>query len=350
MKKIVIVFLHLGYWFMYLLLLLMITALLAMPQLESGRPLHFEGIFHFFSVFAIIPGLLTFYACYTFLFTRLLARKKIGQMIGYGLLTALLSALLGSLYFYMINHGRLISNNNTHSEDYIFIGVMTFNALLNGIIGLVMRGFVTSYSDIRLKEELNKKNYETELALVKSQINPHFLFNTINNIDVLISKDPALASAYLNQLSDIMRFMLYEVKTEKIPLAKELTYIEKYIALQKIRSSNPGYVSYTVQGDPDDLDIAPMLFIPFIENAFKHANDKKTENAITIRINIEKEKIIFECENRYGRDAEVIPDQGGIGNELIRKRLLLLYPGTHTLNITDKDNTYKVNLLLENAR
>ncbi|MCW3103299.1 MAG: two-component system sensor protein no kinase domain [Bacteroidetes bacterium] len=349
MKKIVIAFLHLGYWFMYLFLLLMIMGMLIMPQLESGRSFQWEGLFYFFSVFALIPGLLTFYSFYTFIFTRFLARKKIGQMIAYGLLTAILSALLGSLYFFIINHGHLVSFTEAHGIDYIFIAVMAFNALLNGILGLVMRGFITSYSDIRLKEELNKKNYETELALVKSQINPHFLFNTINNIDVLISRDPALASAYLNQLSDIMRFMLYEVKTEKIPLTKELTYIEKYIALQKIRSSNPDYVSYAVQGDSASLSIAPMLFIPFIENAFKHANNKKTENAITIRISIEKEKIIFECENRYSRDAEAMPDQSGIGNELIRKRLLLLYPGSHTLNVTDKDNSYKVNLLLENA-
>lgn len=349
MKKLAIVLLHFGYWAMYLFLLMVIVLLMIMPQLEGGKPVQFQGIICFFSAFAIVPALLSFYSFYTFLFSKFLGRKKILQLIVYGILVSILSAILGSLYFYISNHGRLISNNNSHEEDYIFIGIMAFNALLNGIIGLVMRGFVTSYSDIKLKEDLNKKNYETELALVKSQINPHFLFNTINNIDVLIMKDPAQASRYLNKLSDIMRFMLYEVKTEKIPLTKELTYIEKYIDLQKIRSSNPDYVSYTVQGDPGTLAIAPMLFIPFIENAFKHANNKKTENAIVIRISIEKEKIIFECENHYSRDAETMPDQSGLGNELIKKRLALLYPGTHTLNITDHDNSYKVKLLLENA-
>ncbi len=139
------------------------------------------------------------------------------------------------------------------------IVVIAFGALLNGIIGLVMKGFITSYGDIRVKEELNRKNFEVELALVKSQLSPHFLFNTINNIDVLIGIDAARASAYLNKLSDIMRFMLYETKTELIPLEEELAYIEKYIDLQKIRTANPDYIRFRVQGRAPGLLVPPML-------------------------------------------------------------------------------------------
>lgn len=146
-----------------------------------------------------------------------------------------------------------------------------------------MKGFITWYNDIKTKVELTKKNYEMEIALMKAQINPHFLFNTINNIDGLIQEDSDKASEYLNKLSDIMRFMLYETKTEKIYLAKELAYIGKYIELQKIGTSNPGYVKYEVQGEPANLLVEPMLFIPFIENAFKHTDDKRVENAIKIR-------------------------------------------------------------------
>ncbi len=219
-------------------------------------------------------------------------------------------------------------------------------ALVNGVMGFVLKGFVTWYSDLKLMEELNKKNYEMELALVKNQINPHFLFNTINNIDVLIMKDAAQASAYLNKLSDIMRFMLYETKTEKIPLSKELTYIEKYIDLQKIRTSNTNYVNYKVEGDADDLLIAPMLFIPFIENAFKHAENKKLDNAVNIKINISKEMITFECENKFNEGASNNDEQSGLGNELIAKRLQLLYPNKHTLDVSNKNQTYYVKLVV----
>ena len=186
-----------------------------------------------------------------------------------------------------------------------------------------------------------------ELALVKSQINPHFLFNTINNIDVLIEKDAVKASAYLNKLSDIMRFMLYETKTEKIPLSKELQYIEKYIDLQRIRTSNPNYVNYTVEGDPCDLMIEPMLFIPFIENAFKHAEGKKAEDAIKIRFSIGHRSIAFDCENRYSVYQLERPDHSGMGNDLIKKRLSLLYPGKHSLDIVTGDGIYKAKLTLD---
>ena len=190
---------------------------------------------------------------------------------------------------------------------------LAFISLVNGATGLVMKGFFTWYNDIKVKVDLAKKNYEMELALVKSQINPHFLFNTINNIDVLITKDATRASEYLNKLSDIMRFMLYETKPAKIPLNKELTYIEKFIELQKIRTTNPHYINYTVKGDATNLMIPPMLLIPFIENAFKHAENKKAENAININLDIEQEKFIFKCENTYNQNSQMKQEHSGLG-------------------------------------
>jgi two-component system LytT family sensor kinase len=162
----------------------------------------------------------------------------------------------------------------------------------------------------------------------------------------MITKDPAKASVYLNKLSDIMRFMLYETKAESISLSKELTYIEKYVELQKIRTSNLSYVNYTINGDAGDLMIAPMLFIPFIENAFKHTENKKLEDAININIDIIKEKIVFACENRITEESQNKSDINGLGNELIEKRLKLLYPNKHTLEVSNKDQIYSVKLTI----
>jgi LytS/YehU family sensor histidine kinase len=163
---------------------------------------------------------------------------------------------------------------------------------------------------------------------------------------VLIAKDALKASDYLNKLSDIMRFMFYETKENKIQLVKELTYIEKYIDLQKIRTSNANYVNYSIESDSNNMMIAPMLFIPFIENAFKHTENKKVENAINIKLTIVKELIIFECENKYSEYNHNKLEQSGLGNELIQKRLNLLYPDKHTLDVSDKNGTYKVKLTL----
>ncbi len=119
----------------------------------------------------------------------------------------------------------------------LLLGVIAF---ANGVLALVIRGFITFYGEIRLKEDLKRQNAELELALIKSQISPHFLFNTLNNIDVLIEKDAfARASSYLNKLSDILRFMLYETKTDRISIGEELRYIREYIELQMIRTAHP---------------------------------------------------------------------------------------------------------------
>ncbi|HEY4060473.1 MAG TPA: histidine kinase [Puia sp.] len=298
-------------------------------------------------IFVFLPGLFGFYLFYTVLFTRLLQRKRLVRLFVVGLFVAVAGGTGTFGLLYLLWMPAFFAHNDMGSA----VGAMVFLSLLtlvHGIIGLVLRGFITSYDDIQLKKDLNRRNYEMELALIKSQINPHFLFNTINNIDVLIGMDAVKASGYLNKLSDIMRFMLYETKTEKIPLTKEMTYIGKYIDLQKIRTVNPYYVNYRVDGAIDERMIEPMLFIPFIENAFKHATNKKTENAITILFVMEEERIVFYCENTYTEAQGGVSDEsgGGLGNGLIRKRLELLYPGRHVLEITTENETYKAKLIL----
>lgn len=342
MKKSVIIALHFGYWTMYLFMLhLMYLA----TQAQNPQNI-FPGLvmFNVLVSSAVIPALIGFYASYTFLFPRFLKRKKHLKLFLAGILICLSAALFQDIYLSIVP-GPGIFNEQWDSAIGITI-TLTFIAIINGVLGLIVKGFISWYTDIKLKENLNKKNYEMELALIKSKINPHFLFNTINNIDILIEKDAAKASLYLNKLSDIMRFMLYETMSENISLEKELTYIEKYIDLQKIRTSNSNFVTYSVKGDLANLNIAPMLFIPFIENAFKHAEDNKVESSINISILIDKEQIKFECQNKYSLNNHSDLDHSGLGNELIQKRLALLYPNKHTLEITDKNGNYEVKLIL----
>ena len=236
----------------------------------------------------------------------------------------------------------MCSSDLGFDSAFAITNAMSIVALLNGGMGLLIKGFIKWFADIKLKEDLNKKNFDTELALIKSQINPHFLFNTINNIDILIEKNPVKASNYLNKLSDIMRFMLYETKTEKIPLSKELNYIEKYIELQKIRTANPDFVHYSIDGNTEGVFIAPMLLIPFIENAFKHSEGVKTGNVIAINVLITNDLIQFNCRNKYVLNNTIKEENSGLGNDLIQKRLALLYPNTHTLTIDNKENIYEV--------
>jgi two-component system, LytTR family, sensor kinase len=345
MKKPVVILLHCGYWLLYLLLI--ISFLFIMTQGKHPLSPFAIGQMMFFSpllIMAILPGVVAFYSYYHLLFNRFLLHKRFAPFAGYGLLIAgccgaipiLLLLLPGSWHAHL------------SPDEGVFMGLfVALLAMIHGIIGLVMKGFISWYADIKLKKDLLQRNYETELALVKSQINPHFLFNTINNIDVLIEKDAAKASLYLNKLSDIMRFMLYETKPDLIPLSKELAYIDKYIELQRIRSSNAHYVTCEIAGEPGNRMISPMLFISYIENAFKHSEHRKSEPAIHIRINIHADSIVFDCENKYSRDLPDTSGHNGLGNELLRKRLSLLYPNRHTLQTGHERGVYKVTLNLQ---
>lgn len=352
MKRIIVVLLHIGYWLIFLLLLAFIFALILFATNKSSLEHLVPGIFQSWTVlmsgFALIPGAISFYSFYSILFNRYFVKRKVLSFLLGGLLTIVIAAFTGELFLSFAFKYLGFVFAGTISATLEVFTVMAFGALLNGIIGLVMKGFITSYGDVRIKEELNRKNYEVELDLVKAQLSPHFLFNTINNIDVLIGIDAVKASEYLNKLSDIMRFMLYEAKTEMIPLDKELQYIEKYIALQKIRTANPDYIKYTVKGNSNGLNVPPMLFIPFIENAFKHALHQRTGVGIHIAVQIEKDKIIFDCNNRFAVQQTGELQTGGLGNELMRKRLELLYPGKHRLTITREQSTYDLKLELDN--
>lgn len=350
MKKSVVVLLHAGYWLLYLFLLLIFFGMVA-PQLVGDNPratLVFAlGQWALLMIpFAIIPGIIGFYTFYTWLFTRLLRKKKIAQFFVAALATGVTGALLGISILMLRVHPDKVESG----ELIAMLLLMFFVTIVNGVIGMVMKGFITWYGDIKRTEELNRKNFETELALVKAQLNPHFLFNTINNIDVLILKDPEKASDYLNRLSDMLRFMLYEAKGESIALTRELDYIEKYIALQRIRTNNADYIRYELDGDPGNRTIPPMLFIPFIENAFKYAENKKVENAVTIRIQLLPGKLEFTCRNHFSAVQQQTPDatrDGGLGMELMRKRLQLLYPGKHELTVSTVDQVFHVHLKLE---
>jgi two-component system LytT family sensor kinase len=345
MKKWVIILLHAGYWFLYLMLIVLLTAFVfSTAKNVESHAIIFNNMLFFMSAFAVLPAITAFYISYTILFPRFLFRRKIGSLFIFTILTSLFCGVLGCICL-MLTYDHAIFNMSSQAFVPVFI-MIAINGLLNSLVAMVMRGFITWYADIKWKEALSKKNQETELALVKSQLNPHFLFNTINNIDILIGEDAVKASLYLNKLSDMMRFMLYETKTETIPLLKELTYIDKYIDLQKIRTANANYVEYVVEGNPSSKEIAPMLFIPFIENAFKHASQKRTGSAIVIKIVVEPKRIDFYCENSYSTAQIEKPEQGGLGNEIILKRIELLYPENHTLEIKDKDQQYEVKLTL----
>lgn len=304
--------------------------------------------------FAFFPSFISYWTYYFLLFPRYLKHKSVFLSIIHGIIISTGAALIGYILIrFSIESGYMIDMDDAgkhgRSTAITVITAMTLIGVVSGIVALVIKGFINWFNEKKLKEALKEKNHQMEMALVKSKLDPHLLFNTINNIDALIIKDAVEASNYLNKLSDIMRFMLYETMAEKILLSQEIEYIEKYIALQKIRTANADYVHFSVTGIVGNKMIAPMVFIPFIENAFKHTNNKKLENAIAVHIIISNKTIQLVCENKFDSKPSVRLPDSGLGNELIQKRLQLIYPEKHTLEVNKTNELYTVNLTITNG-
>lgn len=287
-----------------------------------------------------VVGFVAFYIAYFLLFP-FISEKKFGAFIGGSVLTVIVSCGLGLLFLYGIKDFHEIKKSVGLPQLY---SNYPFKAVSSIFIACVIRGFIGWYTDLRYKQQLEKKNLEAQLALLKAQINPHFLFNTLNNIDMLIEKDPQKASAYLQKLSGILRFMLYENTDEKIVLSKEVAYIREYIELQKIRTATPGFIHFDVKGNTDKALIAPMLFIPFIENAFKHSTNKKIDKGIDVLIAADDNGIKFTCVNVYDEAAVKTQEHSGLGLDLIRNRLDLLYKNNYHLYIDKTSNRFSVTL------
>jgi sensor histidine kinase YesM len=202
----------------------------------------------------------------------------------------------------------------------------------------------------RRNQRLEKEHTENELRFLKSQLNPHFLFNAINSIYVLIRKDPALAEHTLARFSDMLRYQLYDCATDFIPIEKELTYLENYIRLEQLRKGYMLNLDYEAQETVRDFSIAPLLLIPLVENAFKFVSSyTHRENQVRFRLRFDHSQFQLEITNTVDEpDITKAPGSpGGVGLENVRRRLELLYPGRHALDIAPGKESYTVSLKLQ---
>lgn len=228
--------------------------------------------------------------------------------------------------------------------------LMAINVLLlvvTYILGTVIEFLV--YSQKREQEIIISKNEKllTELKFLKSQINPHFLFNALNNIYALSAIDTHKTQQSITYLSDMLRYVLYECDRPLVAIEKEIEYINNYIKLFTLKSSKSYPITTDINISDKTLEIAPMLLIPYVENALKHSNIGKSEEAfIRISLKNDADTIYFSVENSFGSEPTTKDKVGGIGLENVKKRLDILYPETHILTVTNKDRIFSVNLKL----
>ena len=193
--------------------------------------------------------------------------------------------------------------------------------------------------------ELEKDNLQLELNVLKAQVNPHFLFNSLNNIYALSLQKSEKTPEIVLKLSNLMRYVLYDCNAPKVKVVKEIQFIYDYIELEKIRHHNNEKITFNLSGMPDESEIEPFLLIPFVENAFKHGlNNIPEKNWINIDLEFSNGIIKLSVENSKDNNNEKKQLANGIGLQNVKKRLLLLYPNSHQLKISLNETSYKTEL------
>ena len=228
------------------------------------------------------------------------------------------------------------------TDDWEIYGEIR-GAIVASIYALLIKFTVDWFRSQKQQSELITQNQTSELALLRSQVNPHFLFNTLNNIYSLVYQKSEDAPNAVMKLSSIMRYMLYDANTDKVLLSKEIEYLNSFIELQKLRFKSKDFVEIKIIGNVENQLIAPMLLIPFIENAFKHGNKKVDSPGIIINIHAMTNKIVYEIINYLSEGNIKKDDTGGIGLNNTKRRLELLYHMNHKLNIVQTNDKYIVN-------
>ena len=233
-----------------------------------------------------------------------------------------------------------------------FLMFLVLNCMI-AAIAIGIRHFIrTRQIRQQLKEE-KAKNTEAELAWLKNQINPHFLFNTLNNISSLVQIDADKAQDAIAQLSDLLRYAMYETNKNTVPLQGEVEFMRNYVELMKLRCNEKTEVNSTFNVQRSTLEIAPLLFISLIENAFKHGVSSSRDSRIDIGLEIDQQPnangnlLIFTCENTNFPKTDSDRSGSGIGLENTRRRLDLIYKDRYTWEQTLEDNIYKVRITIK---
>ncbi len=236
-----------------------------------------------------------------------------------------------------------------YAEQHLFpemidVVMLFFNLFFVVFIAIAIKLYKRWYEKDYNEQKVQREKVEAELQMLKTQINPHFLFNTLNSIYVLAMKKSEETANTVMKLSDILDYILYRMNTPQIPIANEIKIIENYIALEKIRFTNRVNLSFTNRIASKDLQIPPMLIIPFVENAFKHGVTKSLETS-WIKIDIEETKEMLDIKVSNSK-AQTLSGQktGGIGLVNVKKRLDLLYDDRYKMDIADHHNHFDVYL------
>lgn len=263
-----------------------------------------------------------------------------------------IASLLGLIIVFILIHQ--VVNNNLNTE---IVNKFQNRGLIpsKGTVALVLVAFISTVYGLldyvitqeKQQQEKQKERLQSELSFLRSQISPHFIFNILNSIVYLIRTKSDAAEPVILKLSELMRYMLYDSENAQISLEKEVSYLKNYIELQKVRFEEDVDIPLNIEGDATVQLIEPMLLIPFVENAFKHGVGMVINPTIEIDLKISNNALSFSVKNKIAPETVLEKDtSSGIGLKNVQRRLELLYPKTHILEVKNENDWFSVSLNL----
>ncbi|QIP11955.1 histidine kinase [Spirosoma aureum] len=290
------------------------------------------------------------YGLIYWLIPQFLFKGRYGWMLINIILLVLVTAFVSaSLTTYVVDPIRVCLELRTSGNTFFF-------AMMAGLRGAItIGGFAAAIKLVKVwylkqqaYQQIDKEKLQAELQLLKSQVHPHFLFNTLNNLYALTLNKSDRSPAVVLKLSDLLRYMLYDCNVPEVPLGKEITFMRNYIGLEQLRYGDRLDMSLNISGDYENKLIAPLLLVPFLENAFKHGTSEQLEQAwMHVDVSIQDTILKFKVINSRELVAQDEVYVGGIGLQNVQKRLQLLYPDRHELRIVAGEETFMVMLSLE---
>lgn len=302
--------------------------------------------FSLLSLDFLVIKMMIFLVNYLWLYPKLLRKKKYWQWAVSAIILVFFAVALRYVIEEMLYPAYLGFRNYSPGTSLSYYAEDGFFWLLPWVLISTVLGFTEDWTKMKKdKQALEQQNTQAELALLKSQLNPHFLFNTLNSIYSLSYQKSDKAPDAILKLSEVMRYMLYDSEDKMVLLEKELQYLHSFVDLQKARFKENIYVDLLVEGTITNQLITPVLLIAFVENAFKHGVLSDPSDPVLIHVIVEGNHLQLNVQNRINHQQK---DQtGGIGLPNIYRRLELLYPGQHTLNIKENDTHYICELSLQ---
>lgn len=282
-----------------------------------------------------------------FLYKRKILKFLLSQMLLI-VFFALLMQILHSIWYSITDNSS--TDPETLFKHYYYQLFSCWWVTICGCLCIIaFRLIEDQWLTISRYNQLQKEKAQTELSFLKAQINPHFLFNSINSIFASIDKNNIEARSIVIKFSDMLRYQLYECNADQINFEKEFEYLNNYIELQRIRKDNNLTITTDLKGDMKGFTIAPLILIPFIENAFKYSSNHIDQpNVLQIIFTKEDDAFGFYCFNTKDQMiSRKIFDEGGIGIQNVKRRLELIYPSRHELSINDNELFFEVRLKIE---